>query len=225
MGLYGLPTRRKRALAPMAVGVVAGDIRYFRLNEGTTDGYETNAKLIPDPATHFDAEFELIGAIGSSGALLAQSRSTFESLREFEIGLDAGEFRIVVGGTGTATGITAIAGLWRFKFDGTNTLIYRNGTLLYTIATGAGGVTTAAATLSIAMSRAAFGVYEINYNGIIANVLIRNSSAVATNGYEIGSNTNDIPDTIGSSDASIRNGVAEDWALYQQQPDGSWVKQ
>jgi hypothetical protein len=197
--------------------------RYLRTNRGDNDGYETNVKLIPDPRTHFDVEQELLGAIGSSGALIAQSRSTFIASREFEIGVEDGDFRVIIGGTVTSTDVTVIPGLWRFKFDGANTEFYRNGELLHTIATIAGPYTSAAATTSISMSRTGLGGYENFYKGVTANVLIRNAPGVATNGYAIASNSNDVPDTIGSADAAVIEGLAGDWGLYTKQVGGEWL--
>jgi hypothetical protein len=223
MGLYGLPTRRHRALAPMTVGLEPLISRYFRTNKKDDDGYETGVKLIPDPRVHFDVEFELLGAIGQDGALAAQSRSTFTTLREFEISTDGGEFKLIVGGDATATGITAIPGLWRFKFDGTDTEAYRNGSLLYTIATNAGNDFSLDATFSMCMSRRLTTIYENFYLGVLANVLVRNAAGTATNGYAIESNSNDVPDTIGSADATVIGGLTADWELYTKQANGDWL--
>jgi hypothetical protein len=218
-----LPTMGRRVWGVVEETLLTS--RYFRRNKQDDDGYETNVKLVPDPRTHFDVEFELLGAISQDGALVAQSRSTFTTAREFEISTDTGDFKLIVGGDATTTGITATPGVWRFKFDGTDTEVYRNESLLYTIATSAGNDFSLAATFSMCMSRRLTTTYENFYKGILANVLVRNVAGEPTNGYAIASNSNDVPDTIGSADAVVIEGLAGDWALYTKQTTGDWLGQ
>ena len=62
------------------------------------------------------------------------------------------------------------------------------------------------------------------FSGIMANVKYY-FGGVQIHGYDIKSNSNDIPDTIGSNNATVINGNAEDWAIYTKQDTGEWLGQ
>ena len=60
------------------------------------------------------------------------------------------------------------------------------------------------------------------FSGIMANVKYY-FGGVQIHGYDIKSNSNDIPDTIGSNDAAVVNPSVDDWQVYTQQSTGEWL--
>ena len=60
------------------------------------------------------------------------------------------------------------------------------------------------------------------FAGVMANVKYYFGGA-QIHGYDIKSNGNSIPDTVGSNDATVINPNANDWALYQKQTNGDWL--
>jgi hypothetical protein len=60
------------------------------------------------------------------------------------------------------------------------------------------------------------------FAGIMANVEYY-FGGVQIHGYDIKSNSNNIPDTVGSNDATIVNGTADQWQVYQKQTTGEWL--
>jgi len=62
------------------------------------------------------------------------------------------------------------------------------------------------------------------FTGIMANVKYY-FGGVQIHGYDIKSNSNDIPDTIGSNDAAVVNPSVDDWQVYTQQSTGEWLGQ
>ena len=61
-----------------------------------------------------------------------------------------------------------------------------------------------------------------HFAGVMANVKYY-FGGVQIHGYDIQSNGNNIPDTIGSNDASVINGTPSDWSLLTQQTSGDWL--
>ena len=62
------------------------------------------------------------------------------------------------------------------------------------------------------------------FAGRIANVEYY-SGGTLIHGWKIESNSNDIPDYVGSNDGTVINGNASDWGLFQQQATGEWLGQ
>jgi hypothetical protein len=62
------------------------------------------------------------------------------------------------------------------------------------------------------------------YAGIMANVKYY-FGGVQIHGYDIKSNSSDVPDNVGSNDATIINGTAGQWGLFNQQATGQWIGQ
>ena len=60
------------------------------------------------------------------------------------------------------------------------------------------------------------------FSGIMANVKYY-LGGQQIHGYDIKSNSNTIPDTIGSNDITIINPNPEDWQPYTQQENGDWL--
>jgi hypothetical protein len=200
--------------------------RYLRDNEGTTDGYEASVRLIPDPKTHFDVEFELIGAIDSSGTFIAQNISGVEIFRELQIYDSIGNFNIIIGGGINITTIEVTASVWRFIFNAPTLQILKDGVVVSTINPNAGSVTEAIATTTMCMRHDGNNTsYGVHWAGIMANVIFKNPSEVETNSYDIRSNSSNIIDTAGSNNATVINPNDDDWAVYQKQLNGTWVEQ
>jgi hypothetical protein len=200
--------------------------RYFRRNAGTTDGYETNARLIPDPKLHFDVEFELLGIVGEAGTLISQNLSGVQLQREMQIYAAGGTYNFIIGGLINLTSIAVTPGVWRFKFNNPTMQIFKNEILVSTIAANVGSITEATATTTWCMRHdGTLTSYANHYSVVMANVIFRNSSNVKTNAYDIRSSTNSVPDRINGDDATIINPNANDIALYQQQATGEWLGQ
>ena len=62
----------------------------------------------------------------------------------------------------------------------------------------------------------------IYFAGVMANVEYYFGGA-QIHGYDIKSNSNNIPDTVGSNNATVINGNADDWSLLTQQNSGDWI--
>jgi hypothetical protein len=200
--------------------------RYLRDNEGTTDGYEMGARLIPDPKVHFDVEFELIGAIDSSGTFIAQNISGVEILRELQIYDSIGNFNIIIGGGINITTIEVTASVWRFIFNAPTLQILKDGAVVSTINPNAGSVTEAIATTTMCMRHDGNNTsYGVHWAGIMANARYRNPEGLITSSYDIRSNSSNIPDKVGSNDAIVINPNDDDWGIYQRQVNGTWAAQ
>ena len=62
------------------------------------------------------------------------------------------------------------------------------------------------------------------FSGVMANVKYY-FNGEQIHGYKIESDSNDIPDTVGSNNATVINGLASDWGLFTEQGDViGWVK-
>ena len=193
-------------------------IQYLRLNEGTTDCYETGARLIPDPLTHFDVEFTVLGDVDNAGSVVAQSASS--STKELHVFTDGGGFGVICG-NGPIKYFSTImsAGTYRVVNDGVNYTLFKSGLLVETVTANIGTLVDPTATFTIAARHGgSLGSYGYLYGGVIANVIIRDDLGVITNKYPINDNTNVILDTIGGQDGSIINGTADDWGLFNEQP-------
>ena len=160
--------------------------RYFRRNKGSTDGYETNARLISDPLTHFDVEFQLLGAVDPAGTFLAQSTSVDSISREFQLFQNNGALIVVLGGFSNGTTTTLTTGLWRVKFDGVNIEIFKDGVGVETIVAVLGAATEPSATFTMCARHAGTNSsYGFHYEGVMANVRVRNSSGEITHCYPL----------------------------------------
>ena len=201
-------------------------IRYFRRNKGTTDGYETNARLIPDPLTHFDVEFQLLGAVDPAGTFLAQSISVDSGSREFQLYQKNGTLIVVLGGYSNGTITTLTTGVWRVKFDGVNIEIFKDGVSVETIAAVVGAATEPSATFTMCARHAGTNSsYGFHYEGVMANVRVRNSSGEIAHSYPLDEpkGTSTIYDIVGGNNGAIINGNDEDKGLFTQQPNGDWL--
>ena len=199
--------------------------RYFRRNEGTTDGYETNARLIPDPLTHFDVEFQLLGAVDPAGTFLAQSISVDSGSREFQLYQNNGTLIVVLGGYSNGTIITLTTGVWRVKFDGVNIEIFKDGVSVETIAAVVGAATEPSTTFTMcARHTGTNSSYGFHYEGVMANVRVRNSSGEIAHSYPLDElkGTSTIYDIVGGNNGAIINGNDEDKGLFKKLPNGDW---
>ena len=192
--------------------------RYFRLNEGTTDGYETSARLIPDPKLYFDVEINLIGDVDQAGTFVSQNTSG--GSKELHIFQDNGGLGLIVGGDRTNfSSKILVAGTYRFINDGVNYTLFKNGTLVESIVALIGVISEPSATFTIGTRHGNSLIdYGFGYSGVIADVVLRNPSGAITNGYDINSNSNDVPDNTGSADAVVVNGNVNDWGPFKEQP-------
>lgn len=205
--------------SPLALGP-GGDVsRYFRLNVGDTDGYETGARLIPDPGAHFDVEFTLLGDV-DAGTFIAQNVSSTVAGREFQIYQFSSDVAIVVlrGGL-TRFSINLSRGVWRFTNDGTTITMYKNGVLVESLPAIIGTSTEPTATTTFACRHNnGLGAYGFLYEGVIANTVIRNSSGDVVNSYLINEASGSvITDTIGGQDGSVIAGADADRGLFTEQ--------
>ena len=204
----------------------AVNYRYFRRNAGTTDAYEIGSRLIPNPLDHFDVEFELVGITDAAGTFVAQNLTTTTSNKAFQIYklVEVSVFTVLLGGAVNAINTTASNGTWRFAYDGTILVVYKEGLVVETIVISKGiyDEPTATTTLS-ARHDNTLTSYGNNYAGIMANVKFRNPAGELTNSYAIDDNNDTITDTTNGQDGTVINGVPEDWALYEQQSNGGWL--
>lgn len=192
--------------------------RYFRLNEGTTDGYEVNVRLIPNPKVHFDVEFKLLGAVGL-GTLVAQNVSGTVANREFHLQTLGASFAVVIGGGVTNFTEVATSGIWRLKFSGADVDLIKNGAIVETVTPTVGAATEASATTTMCMRHnGSQSSHDFYYPGVMSDVVIRNSSGTPVNGYFINDNGNTLVDNVGSADAAILNPNADDWGFFTEQP-------
>ena len=201
-------------------------LRYFRLNEGTTDGYEAGVRLIPDPLTHFDVEIALLGAVDVGGTFFAQNISSSNASKELHVAQNFGALNIICGGSQTflASPIST-AGVYRLINDGVNYTLLRNGVIIDTVPAIIGTASEPTATTTIANRHDnSLGSYAFSYEGVIANTVIRNPSGVITNNYPIDDNEGTVTDIAGGQDASIINGSADDWGLFKEKST-SWEGQ
>jgi len=202
-----------------------GETRYFRRNEGTTDCYETNARLIPNPKAHFDVEFQLLGSIDAACTFVAQNVSASAASREFQIFQNNNTVRVLLGGSETVfTSTITNAGTYRIVNDGVNIEIFRNGLSIETQAAVIGAATEGSATFTMAGRHAgSLSSYGFTYAGVMSDVVIRNSSGVIINDYPVNDDANTLVDLVGGNNATVINGNPEDWQLYTQQENGDWV--
>jgi hypothetical protein len=202
---------------------IVKESRYYRGNEGTTDGYESGERLIPDPRIHFDVEFELVGSVDKTGTFVAQNVVDNAGEREFQIYQNNDAVDIYIGGTLNSMETTLTEGVWRIKFDGTEVSIYKSNVLIETAIANIGDVLESNATFTVAARHnGSISSYGFNYEGVIANVKIRNSNGELIHGYEIKSNSSNIPDTEGIHDLTVKNGNANDWYIADK-IGGSYV--
>ena len=194
--------------------------RYLRRNEGSADGYEAGARLIPNPLVHFDIELTLLGDIDVGGTFFAQAISSTSALKELHVFQNFGSVSIICGGSQTfLTSPISTAGVYRLINDGVNYTLLRNGVLIDTVLANIGIVSEPVATTTIASRHNnSLGSYTFSYTGVIASAVVRNSLGGITNGYNINSNSNDITDDVGSDDAVVVGGNADDWGLFKERP-------
>mgnify|MGYP003146560422 CR=1 FL=1 len=185
------------------------------------------ARLIPDPLTHFDVEFQLLGDVPNNGTFVAQGLHNDVGSREFQVYTIGGaNLSVVIGGDIFVTSQAPSNGIFRFTYDGTTLTTYKNGVVVQATSVPAGINSEATATFTVCTRHAGTNsTYGFRYEGTIANVRIRNSSGNPANSYPINDNSDDIADVVGGQDGVVINGNADDWGLFQQQEDGDWLGQ
>lgn len=197
-----------------------GVSRYFRLNEGTTDGYETGARLIPDPGLHFDVEFQILGAADGNGTIAAQSTASASSGREFMLFTVSNTLRIRVGGTSNTFTTPTSAGVWRLIFNGSTAELFKGGISVESLALSIGVASEPSATFTIGMRHnGTNSSYGFHYAGVIGNVVIRSSLGAIVNNYPINEPSGPTAfDTAGGDNAAIVSGLDTDRGRFTEQP-------
>lgn len=215
-----IKTRLDARLQTRLSSAIQAVSRYFRRNEGTTDGYETSARLLVDPLTHFDVEFRLLGDVDPSGTFVAQNLGGNPSVREFQIYQINSPAFIILGGQSTGLATTLTAGLWRFIFDGVEVNLYNDGVLVETRVVTVGTFVDSAATFAIGVRHdGASSSYGFHYAGVIADVAIRNQAGTVVNNYPIDEQAGtSITDSVGGQDGVVINGIDDDRGLFTEQP-------
>ena len=199
--------------------------RFFRHNEGTTDVYETNARLIPSPKTHFDVQFKLLGAVDNVGTFVAQNIISTSTGREFQIFQNGSTLRVRLGGSESSFSVAIVtAGVYRITNDGSNLELFKDGTSLEIIpsAIGAGEEPTATFTMC-GRHHGSPTSYSFLYEGFMSDVIVRDNTGTITNKYLIDDNSDIVVDSAGNADAVIINGNADDWKQYTEQDTGEWL--
>ena len=193
--------------------------RYFRRNEGTTDGYETNARLIPSPLTHFDVEFQLLGDVDITGTFVSQNVSSTSSAREFQIFQNNQPVQVILGGAINTLATTLTSGVWRIKFDGVDIQVIKDGAVIETFTPSIGSLSEPSATFTMCMRHdGTNSTYGFHYEGVMANVVIRNTSDQITNDYLIDDNSDTLVDRVSGQNGTVINGNADDWGLFREFP-------
>lgn len=207
-----------------SMGVTTADIisRYFRTNDSSS-AYETGQTLIANPEVFFDIEFDLFpGSV--PGTYISQNVNSGSSSRGFQIYSSSSTFEIYISGGGSSFESVVSEGFWRFKFDGNEISLFKDGVLVEVITPVIGSNPEPSATTVIAARHnGSLTNYSFGLVGIIYNVSIRDETGNAVNYYSIDDNGDSIADDLGGAPATVVNGVPTDWALYTY-GNGEWNK-
>lgn len=190
------------------------------MNEGTTDNYEHSARLILDPKVHFDIGFQITGATNENGTIVAQSIAAASSGREFMLFVVSDTLRVRIGGTSNTFTTPPTAGAWRLVFNGATVELFKEGISVESITPSVGVVSEPTATFTTgARHNGTNSSYGFRYEGVISNVVVRNSLGTVLNNYPIDEASGaTIVDTIGGQDGTIVNGNDEDRGLFTEHP-------
>lgn len=196
--------------------------RFFRLNNGTTDGYEVGHRLIDSPIAKFDFEFQILGDATTDGTYIAQNVSSLLASREFQLFVIASTFQVVIGGELNSLATTPSNAMFRFKFDGADIMVYQDGVLVETFAATVGAVEETSATTTFGFRHdGSLSTYDFCITGVLADITFLESGFI-TNSYNIDDNKDIMVDKIGGEDGDVVNGNNEDWGLFYRNSAG-WI--